>query len=171
MENLKKLASELQTIYEEVELHRNCWTDMVKPLILKTFKHVKKTLELNLKIRMNDDIKNLESIRLTFGYLNSGLLIEPKKSMKDAPAMVLVKKGGYLAYSQIANGKISAFIHFPYIEGIYGDADRIMELGIYLPEEVTRKMIMEHIETFLEQIVKWEKEEKSLIGFHVNRRK
>lgn len=171
MENLKKLADELVAIYEEVDQYRIFWAENLKPLLIKTFKKVKKSLELNLKIRTNEDIKNLESIRLTFGYLNSGLLIEPKKSMQGVPAMVLVKKGGDLVYSQMANGKISAYIHFPYIEGIFGDPGRILEIGVFLPVDINQELIMEHIEIFLEQIVKWEKEEKTLIGFHFNRGK
>ena len=171
MENLRKLADELIAIYEEVDQRRLYWSETLKPHLVKTFKHVKKGLDLNLKVRINDDIKNLESVRLTFGYLNSGLLIEPKKSMQGVPPMVLVKKGGDLAYSQIANGKISTYIHFPYIEGVFGDPERIMEIGVFLPDEIDQKLIMEHIEVFLGQIVKWEKEEKTLIGFHVARSK
>ena len=80
--------------------------------------------------------------------------------------MVLVKKGGYISYSQTANGKISVFIHFPYIEDIYGNPDHILEIGLHSPEEISKELIFIHVEQFLEEIIKWEKEEKKLIGFH-----
>jgi hypothetical protein len=166
---LIKLTEELKSIYAEIESNRKNWDQQLKPLILKTFKYIQKKIDLNLKIREINEVRNLEAVRLTFGYLNSGLFVEKKKHKQEIPPMVLIKKGGYLSYSQIANGKISVFIHYPYIEDIYGEPDRILEIGILSPLEITRNMILGHIEQFLDEIVKWEKEEKKMIGFHTRR--
>jgi len=166
MEKLIKLSDELKSIYSEIEQNRKIWDQNLKPLIIKTFKYVQKKIDLKLKIREINEIKNLEAVRLTFGFLNSGLFVEKKNKKQKIPPMVLIKKGGYLSYSQIANGKISVFIHYPYIEGIYGDPDNILEIGIFTAGELTKDGILEHVEQFLEEIVKWEKEEKKLIGFH-----
>ena len=171
IQQLIHLSEELKSIYADIESNRANWDQHLKPLILKTFKFVQKKIELNLKIREINELKNLEAIRLTFGYLNSGLFVEKKKHKQEIPPMVLVKKGGYLSYSQIANGKISVFIHYPYIEDIYGEPDKILEVGIFAPLDLTRDMILSHIEQFLDEIVKWEKEEKKLIGFHTRRNK
>lgn len=171
IQQLIKLSDELKTIYAVIESNRMTWDQHLRPLILKTFKSVRKKIDLNLKIREIKEIRNLGAIRLTFGYLNSGLFVEKKKHKQEIPPMVLIKKGGYLSYSQIANGKISVFIHYPYIEEIYGESDKILEVGIFSPEEITRDMIMGHIEQFLDEIVKWEKEEKKLIGFHTRQNK
>jgi len=171
IQQLIKLSEELKTIYSMIESNRVNWDQHLRPLIVKTFKSVQKKIDLNLKIREIKEIKNLEAIRLTFGYLNSGLFVEKKKHKQEIPPMVLIKKGGYLSYSQIANGKISVFVHYPYIEDIYGEPDRIMEVGIFSPEEINREMILGHVEQFLDEIVKWEKEEKKLIGFHTRQNK
>ncbi len=168
---LIKLSEELKSIYAEIEANRASWDQYLKPLILKTFKSVQKKIDLNLKIREISEIKNLEAIRLTFGYLNSGLFVEKKNHKQEIPPMVLIKKGGYLSYSQIANGKISVFVHYPYIEDIYGLPDNILEVGIFAPMEITKALILTHIEQFLDEIMKWEKEEKKLIGFHSRRNK
>jgi hypothetical protein len=171
IQQLIKLSEELKAIYSVIESNRVNWDQHLKPLILKTFKYIKKKIDLNLKIQEIKEIKNLEAIRLTFGYLNSGLFVEQKKHKQEIPPMVLIKKGGYLSYSQIANGKISVFVHYPYIEDIYGEPDRILEVGIFSPEEINQDMILGHVEQFLDEIVKWEKEEKKLIGFHTRRNK
>lgn len=171
IQQLIKLSEELKSIYGEIESNRANWDQYLRPLILKTFKSIQKKIDLNLKIREINEIKNLEAIRLTFGYLNSGLFVEQKKHKQEIPPMVLIKKGGYISYSQIANGKISVFIHYPYIEDIYGEPDKILELGIFAPMEITRDLILGQIEQFLDEIVKWEKEEKKLIGFHTRRNK
>lgn len=171
IKQLVKLSEDLKSIYAEIETYRSNWDQYLKPLIIKTFKSVQKKIDLNLKIREINEIKNLEAIRLTFGYLNSGLFVEKKNHHQEIPPMVLIKKGGYLSYSQIANGKISAFIHFPYIQDIYGDPDNILEIGVFSPMDISRDMILAHIEHFLDEILNWEKEEKKLIGFHTGRNK
>jgi hypothetical protein len=55
----------------------------LKPLIKKTFRIIQKNIDLNLKIIEISEIRNLETIRLTFGYLNSGLFVEKKKHNQD----------------------------------------------------------------------------------------
>jgi len=167
MEKLIELASNIKGVYTEIDSYRLEWDSSTKAIIQRTFKSVQKKIDLNLKIRNIDDIKNLESIRLTFGFLNSGLLIEPKKGKQTPPPMVLIKKGGYLSYTQMANGKINVFIHYPYIQDIYGDPERILEINMFNPKDIHKELILEHIELFLEEILKWEKEEKKLIGFHI----
>jgi len=170
IQKLIQISDELKSIYKEIEKNRSFWEKELKPLILKTFKSIQKKIDLNLKIREISEIKNLEAIRLTFGFMNSGLFVEKKNNKQELPPMVLIKKGGYLSYSQIANAKISVFIHYPYIEDIYGESDHILEIGIFSPTEITKDKILGHIEQFLDEMVKWEKEEKKLIGFHTGRK-
>ncbi|MBR9999577.1 MAG: hypothetical protein KFF73_11430 [Cyclobacteriaceae bacterium] len=166
---LISLSEDLKSIYAEIEDYRQAWDQYLKALIKKTFRIIQKNIDLNLKIIEISEIRNLETIRLTFGYLNSGLFVEKKKHNQSLPPMVLVKKGGYLSYSQTANGKISVFIHYPYIEDIYGAPDNILEIGLLSPGDITKNLIFIHAEQFLDEIVKWEKEEKKLIGFHTGR--
>ena len=168
-DRIRTLAAELNAIYAEIDLHREEWHQNVKSLIKKTFKSVIKKSKLHLLICQYDHVLNLESIQLTFGILNSGLLIEPKKGKNAIPSMVLLKRGGLLAYSLMANGKVSVAIQYPYIEEIYGDPENVRELGTFSPADITREMILDHVQTFLEEIVKWEREEKKLIGFHLKK--
>jgi hypothetical protein len=169
LHQLITLSEDLKSIYHRIEENRITWDKYLKPLIIKTFRLIRKKVDPNLKIIEITEIKNLESVRLTFGYLNSGLFVEKKNSKQEIPPMVLVKKGGYLAYSQTANGKISVFIHYPYIEDIYGAPDHILEIDLLTPGDITRDLVFVHTEKFLDEIVKWEKEEKKLIGFHSRR--
>ncbi len=168
-EKIAGQIADLKTIYSEIDEKRTLWETKVKRLIVKTFKEIKKTVDSNLKVRVNDEIKNLESVVLTFGVLNSGLFIEGKGPTGELPPMVLIKRGGNLAYSQMANARISVFVQMPFIEGIFGDPEDIREIGVFDPGEITRRKIIEHVEFFLEEIIKWEREEKKLIGFHIKR--
>ena len=76
MKNLSILAGELKSIYAEIEENRDLWESELKPLILKIFKKVKKSIDLNLKIRVIDDIKNLEAIIRTL------IVIEPLRFVR-----------------------------------------------------------------------------------------
>jgi hypothetical protein len=169
LEKITGQITKLKAIYREIDEKRDLWERKVKKLIVKTFKEIKKSVDSSLKVRINEDIINLESVVLTFGVLNSGLFIEGKGSAGELPPMVLIKRGGYLAYSQMANARISVFVQMPFIEGIYGDAEDVREIGVFEPGEITRRKIIEHVEFFLDEIIKWEREEKKLIGFHIKR--
>ena len=166
-DKIKLLAGELKQIYREIDTNRELWHNKVKKTVKKTFKSVIKESRLHLLIRKYDEVRNLESIQLTFGILNSGLLIEPNKIRSTELSMVLLKRGGLLAYSLLASGKVSVVIQYPYIEDIMGSPQNIKEIGTFHPTEITEELILEHVETFLEEIVEWEKEEKKLIGFHL----
>lgn len=169
LEKINRQMNELKIIYGEIDEKRNLWDKKIKGLVVKTFKEIKKSVDSNLKVRANEDIKNLESIILTFGVLNSGLFIEDKGSDSQLPSVVMIKRGGYLAYSQMANAKISVFVQMPFIEGIYGNPEDVREIGVYDPAELSRRRIIDHVEYFLDQIIKWEREEKKLIGFHMKK--
>lgn len=169
LDKIARQMDELQNIYSEIDGKRDLWNQKIKSLIIKTFKEVRKQVGPGLKTRVNEEIKNLESVVLTFGVLNSGLFIDGKSSGADLPPMVMIKQGGNLAYSQMANAKISVFVQMPFIEGIYGDPEDIREVGVFEPEEITRQRIIGHVEFFLDEIIKWEREEKKLIGFHIKK--
>ena len=168
-ERIKTLSGQLRDVYKEVDLNRQLWHKSVRKMVEKTFELAIKKSRLHLHICYFDDVINLESIQLTFGMMNSGLLIEPKKKKGALPAMVLLKRGGLLAYSLLASGKISVAIQFPYIEDVYGSPQNIKEIGTFSPVDITHEMIIGHVEDFLEDMLKWEKEEKKLIGFHLKR--
>jgi hypothetical protein len=170
-DRIKILSGQLKNVYKEIDTHRELWHKSVRKMVEKTFQLAIKKSRLHLHICIYDEVINLESIQLTFGMMNSGLLIEPKKKKSAAPSMALLKRGGLLAYSLIASGKISVAIQYPYIEDIYGSPQNIRELGTFSPAEITHDMIIEHVEDFLEEMLKWEKEEKKLIGFHLKRDK
>jgi hypothetical protein len=166
-DRIKLAAGELRQIYREIDTNREIWHNKVKKTVKKTFKSVIKESKLHLLIRKYDEVRNLESIQLTFGILNSGLLIEPSKMRSTELSMVLLKRGGLLAYSLLASGKVSVVIQYPYIEDVMGSPQNIKEIGTYSPAEITEELILEHVENFIQEIIKWEKEEKKLIGFHL----
>ncbi len=169
LEKITGQIAALKGIYKEIDAKRALWDRKTKRLIIKTFKEIKKSARSGLKVRVNEDIQNLESVILTFGVLNSGLFTEGNGLKGDLPPMVLIKRGGYLAYSQMANAKISAFVQMPFIEDIYGNPEDVREIGVFQPGEITRRKIIEHVEFFLDEIIKWEREEKKLIGFHLRK--
>ena len=58
-------------------------------------------------------------------------------------------------FSQAYNGDINTFILFPYIEQIPLE-NSSMELETYDPKAISEKLIIENVDTFLKEMIKWE---------------
>jgi len=65
-------------------------------------------------------------------------------------------QGGALVFSQLHNGDIEIFVTFPILENWIVPENEIVELGVFTPDHITEKLIVEKIDEFLKEIIKWE---------------
>ena len=63
--------------------------------------------------------------------------------------------GAALVFSQSYNGDIFVFILFPIIDNMPLESNTI-DLGIVDPKEIDEKLIVEKVDEFLKEIIKWE---------------
>ncbi len=74
-------------------------------------------------------------------------------------------QGCALIFSQSYNGEVHVIIMFPIIDNIHVENNTI-DLGIYDPNEITEKVIIEKVDEFLKEMIKWEIPiEKKQLGF------
>jgi hypothetical protein len=64
-------------------------------------------------------------------------------------------QGGALVFSESYTGDVHTFILFPYVEQISLENSSI-ELEIYSPDDITKKLIIEKVDDFLKEMIKWE---------------
>jgi len=64
-------------------------------------------------------------------------------------------KGGALVFYQGYDGDVHVIILFPIIDNLIIE-DSSMDLGIYNPNEINEKFIIEKVDEFLKEMIKWE---------------
>lgn len=70
-----------------------------------------------------------------------------------------------MIFSQSYNGEVHIIILFPILDSSQID-DNTISLGIYDPQEIDEKLIIEKVDEFLKEMIKWEIPiEKKQLGF------
>lgn len=73
--------------------------------------------------------------------------------------------GSALVFSQSYNWDVHVVLLFPIVENSTIE-NSSQELGVYTPEEITEKLIIEKVDDFLKELIKWEVPNiKSKLGF------
>jgi hypothetical protein len=149
---------------QAIEKRRKDWVEHTKPLLLENLKILEKEVALDWSVGTFEHKVNLQSIYLTFPNKESGIPM-----LKEKGEAQHIKFGGYLCYSQSSNGKVHVWISYPTIEQIK-DMEEIKVLGEYDPEAISQEMIVEDVEQFLLEMVRWENYHKEAIGFKLKSR-
>lgn len=144
---------------EAIDQRRQEWHNKLKPRLLNCLHTLEHEVALDWAVGTFEHKMNLQSVYLSFPNKESGIPM-----LKEEGKAQHIKFGGYLAYSQSSNGKIQVWISFPTIEEIK-EADETKPLGEYEPEDITEDMIVQDVENFLLEMVRWENYHKEAIGF------
>lgn len=163
MEELKKLASELEKSESEIDENREIWVEKTLPLIKKTLKNLKDNILKKAYVEVNDRIKNLESVYLSFVIQKSGLIEQVEK------IKVLVKKSGAIFYSLDYCGRVIVWYSLPTIEGVIETNDKFNKIRYVELSEINEKTIIKDVKLFIKKIIEWNNgiayENRRPIGF------
>lgn len=166
------LASRVQRYHEVLQnafRYREIWNSQLRDEIVEWLKKTCETVGLLAQIEVRNDIENLTGITLSLGDGSSGL----SETVAPNVRRDLVKHNGSLIYQQLFNGKILVLINLPSIEK-YGQPQQPQQVAIYRPEELKEPYVMRHLETFVDEITKWEDydddrpDDTQRIGFKLN---
>lgn len=154
MEDLISLHNKVKR-YQEVLgntlNYRKDWDEELKSFILNELKKLTNEVNLDCKIDVKDQIRNLETIVLSLGVSKSGIA----EKIDDDTHKAMIKSNGALIYQQLFNGKVQVMIAYPHIEG-YGQPAPPKIIAIYRPNEIKEPFIVRHLEDFLKEITNWE---------------
>ncbi|MEO2071855.1 MAG: hypothetical protein ABGW99_11030 [Zunongwangia sp.] len=142
LEDLKKSVQKYENSLEKIKINRECWQTTTKPLLIKTLGIIKDTYSLDCSIQVLDQIKNLEGVNLTFDESSSGIISNEGNSSK-----LYIKFPGTIVFSLIVNGNVIVNIVYPFIEDLVSEKS-YKSLGIYSPEVITEKFILEKCPIF-----------------------
>ena len=126
------------------------WHTITKVLISNTLKAVCKQYDIGWKVQELNWIGTNEAINITFDSFPKELI----GFANQIPAYQFIQ-GGALVFSQSYSGDVHTFILFPYVEQISMENSSI-ELEVFNPKSMAEKLIIEKVDEFLKEMIKWE---------------
>ena len=167
--NLQKKVDFYKEVLKNTLKYREVWKSNLKQEIIDMLTALADATKLNYTIETKSNFENLEAIVFSLGVDFSGI----EESVTNEVARPLLKHNGTLIYQQLFNGKVMVAYNLPYIEK-YGEQQPLRSIAIYRPEEIKEPYILRHLETFIDDIAKWEDydddkpETNQGIGFKMN---
>lgn len=147
---LNERINEYKTSIETVIEKKILWETQVKSLIAKVLNDVAKKYPIGWIVQELDWIGTNDAVNITFDSFPPELQVKTNQ----IPSYQFIQ-GGALVFSESYNGNIHINILFPLIEQIPLE-ESSKELGVYNPEEINEKLIIEMVDEFLKEIIKWE---------------
>lgn len=148
---LKNKVIEYKKIIANAFIYRQDWNDHLKAFIIAEVKKMSAVADLELNVKVQDNVGNLEGVTCSLGRSASGIY----EKVDEDTNKPLIKHNGTLIYQQLFNGKIQVMISLPHIEG-FGDPPPPKFLGIYRPEELKLPFLERHMEEFIKTVTSWE---------------
>ncbi|TCP25154.1 hypothetical protein EV195_104187 [Tenacibaculum skagerrakense] len=144
----------IKTVVDKKKL----WEIETKKLIVNTLKNIVKQYDIGWIVQELNWINNNEAVNITFNSFPSELI----DCTNQIPSYQFIQ-GGTLVFTESYSGDVYVFIMFPFVEQLDNTS---LELGFYSPQEITEKLIVEKVDEFLKEMIKWEvPTHKNSLGF------
>ncbi len=150
IEHLEERVSDYRDSIKTVVDKRILWKNMTKNILLKTLRSIANQYDIGWKVQELSWIRNNEAVNITFDSFPSEMI----DCTNLIPAYQFLP-GGALIFSQSYNGDIYIFMLFPEIDNAPQESN-LVELGQYTPEMITEKLIVEKVDEFLKEMIRWE---------------
>ena len=150
IEHLEERVIDYRDSIQTVVDKKILWQSETKAQIVKTLRAVVKQYDIGWKVQELNWIYNNEAVNITFDAFPADLM----DCTNQVPAFQFIP-GGTLVFSQSYSGDVDCFILFPIIETMPMENTTI-ELGNYNPKDITEKLIIENVDAFLKEMIKWE---------------
>jgi hypothetical protein len=160
IEHLEERIADYKTSIETVVEKKTLWKTRLKGLIRDTFNTIVSRYDIGWKVQELSWLYTNEAVNISFDSFPPELI----DCTNRVPAYQFIP-GGSLVFSQTYNGDIFVFILFPYVESKPAESD-MLELGTFNPGEITEKFIVEKVDDFLKEMIRWElPNKKNKVGF------
>ncbi len=150
IEHLEERITDYRNSIKTVVDKRILWKNTTKNILLKTLQGIVKQFDIGWKVQELSWIRNNEAVNITFDSFPPEMI----DCTNLIPAYQFLP-GGALIFSQSYNGDIYVFMLFPEIDNTPQE-NNLVELGQYTPEMITEKLIVEKVDEFLKEMIRWE---------------
>ena len=145
-ERIVDYSASIKTVVDKKTL----WKTKTKALLLKTLNAIVKQYDIGWKVQELNWIHNNEAVNITFDSFPKVLM----DCTNQIPAYQFLP-GGALVFSQTHSGDVYAIILFPIVENMPLE-NSSLEIGLFNPKDITDKLIIEKVDEFLKEMIKWE---------------
>ena len=145
-ERIKDYKISIETVVEKKIL----WKTKTKGLLLKTLKSIEKRYDIGWKVQELSWIHNNEAVNITFDSFPPELI----EKTNLIPSYQFIQ-GGTLVFSQSYNGDVYIFILYPVVDYAVVENNNL-DLGVYNPKNIDEKLIIEKVDEYLKEMIKWE---------------
>lgn len=160
IEHLEERVIDYKSSIDLVVEKKIIWKTKASGLILKTLNNVVNTYDIGWRVQELNWINSNEAINITFDSFPPELI----EKTNIIPSFQFIQ-GGALVFSQSYSGDVYVLILLPIIENIM-DATNTIELGMYTPEAINEKLIVEKVDDFLKEMINWDVPSiKKKVGF------
>lgn len=150
IDHLAERVADYKASIETVVAKKTEWQLRTKAILLDTLKSIVSQYDLGWRVQELDWIHNNEAVNIAFESFPPELMDCTNK----IPAYQFIP-GGALVFSQSDNGDVFVIVLFPVIDNAPID-NNILELGVFNPNEITQKLVVEKVDEFLKEMIKWE---------------
>jgi len=150
IEHLEEHINDYKTSIESVVEKKILWETKTKTLIAKLLIRIAETYNLGWQVQELNWIGNNEAVNITFDSFPPDLI----EKTNQIPSFQFIQ-GGALVFSQSYSGDIYVFILYPIVTEVAPD-NSSMDLGVYSPKAINEKLVVEKVDEFLKEMIKWE---------------
>tara|TARA_R110002124_G_scaffold87407_1_gene224983 strand:+ start:12869 stop:13363 length:495 start_codon:yes stop_codon:yes gene_type:complete len=150
IDHLEERIMDYKASIETVVAKKTQWRNETKPLLLVTLNTIVNKYAIGWKVQELNWIQNSEAVNITFESFPEELI----DCTNRIPAYRFIP-GGALVFSQTYSGDVYIFVMFPEVEGIPSERNTV-EIGAFKPSEITEKSVVENVDEFLKEMIKWE---------------
>ena len=150
IEHLEERVLDYKKSIETVVEKKTIWKTTTKDLLVNTLTAIVNQYDIGWNIQELNWINNNAAVNITFDSFPPELI----NCTNKIPAYQFIP-GAALVFSQSYNGDVFAFVLFPIIENMPIENNTI-DLGILDPKDINEKIIVEKVDEFLKEMIKWE---------------
>lgn len=151
---IKVSADKLKQALNKIDQRRVEWM-VAKTRIINVLNFILKEYDFQWTVQILEELQNLQTVNIKFNSRNSKIVEVKNSSDGKETTKAYFKYGGYLAFMQTYNSQVAVLLKYPHIEE-WVDEMESKQLGWYDPEEITNNLILEKVNIFLEEMIKWE---------------
>ena len=150
IEHLEEHIVDYKTSIETVVEKKILWETKTKAFISKLLKRIAKSYKIGWQVQELNWIGTNEAVNITFDSFPPELI----ERTNTIPSYQFIQ-GGALVFSESYSGDVHIFILYPIVAEIPTE-NGSLELGVYNPKDITEKLVIEKVDEFLKEMIKWE---------------
>ena len=150
IEHLAERVTDYKASIKTVIEKKHIWKTKTKPVIINTLKSISDKYVIGWRVQELNWMQNNEAVNIVFESFPPELI--------NSSNNILINQfvpGAALIFSQSFNGDVSIFVLFPTTVNAPTE-DGTLDLGIINPNEINEKFIIEKVDEFLKETIKWE---------------